>query len=476
MVRKNSGLGSTGDADIRSAGGRKPGERISDGCCSDDGTRPIVSPHADAAGRGERGRCRAEGPDTRVVLRPEAGEHPAADRSVNPDANRRTLRSEDVGPDTTSEPAAADREPVRADEEANMSSLPDAAGHRAETPRQPVAPSLPRHLLVLRTSAMGDVAMLPHALRALLAAYPRLRVTVATRPLFRPFFAGLDVEFLDVDTRGEHHSLRGMWRLAACARQLGVDAVADVHDVLRSQAFRLSMRLHGIRVAHIRKGRREKRRCLDGGVARLAEPLKHTVVRYCDVFRRLGFVFDDPAPAVKRPNPDPIGVEGGVRIGFAPFSAQQGKTYPEELARETVRLLAARYDRVFIHSGGGTEAAFAQEMERVYPNVTALFGRVKLDGEIDLIANLDCVVSMDSLVMHLAALTATPVVSVWGATHPALGFLGYGTDPRGILQADLACRPCSVFGSKPCKFGDYRCLRAVTPQMIVDRVASIVGK
>ena len=113
---------------------------------------------------------------------------------------------------------------------------------------------------------------------------------------------------------------------------------------------------------------------------------------------------------------------------------------------------------------------------RLHPNVTALFGRVKMAGEIDLIANLDCVVSMDSLVMHLASLVATPVVSVWGATHPGLGFFGYGCDPRGIVQADMECRPCSVFGNKPCRYGDYRCLHAVTPAMIVERVEEIVGK
>lgn len=39
--------------------------------------------------------------------------------------------------------------------------------------------------------------------------------------------------------------------------------------------------------------------------------------------------------------------------------------------------------------------------------------------------------------MHMASLVATPVVSVWGATHPGLGFFGYGCDPRGILQADM---------------------------------------
>ena len=309
---------------------------------------------------------------------------------------------------------------------------------------------LPRHLIVYRTSAMGDVAMLAHALRALKRAYPDLQVTVATR------------------------SLCGIWRLAAQARRLGADAVADVHGVLRSVTFRTALRLHGIPFAAIGKGRDEKGEFIRRG-GRGVKPAKHTVVRYCDVFRKLGFVFDDPKPAVRREHPSPMGEKTGTWIGFAPFSAQQGKTYPEPLARETVRLLAGRYDRVFIHSGGGAEAEL-QEMERLHPNVTALFGRVKMAGEIDLIANLDCVVSMDSLVMHLASLVATPVVSVWGATHPGLGFFGYGCDPRGIVQADMECRPCSVFGNKPCRYGDYRCLHAVTPAMIVERVEEIVGK
>ena len=58
---------------------------------------------------------------------------------------------------------------------------------------------LPRHLLVIRTSAMGDVAMLPHALRALKEAYPEVKVTVATKSLFHPFFEGVDVDFLDIE-------------------------------------------------------------------------------------------------------------------------------------------------------------------------------------------------------------------------------------------------------------------------------------
>ena len=333
----------------------------------------------------------------------------------------------------------------------------------------------PRHLLVFRTSAMGDVAMLAPAVRALKSAYPALRVTVATQAIFRPFFAGLEVGFLTVAVKGAHHSLYGMWRLAATAKRLGVDAVADVHGTLRSKTFGLAMRLRGVRVADIRKGRDEKREFIRCG-GRGAEPVRHTVLRYCDVFRQLGFEFADPGPAAPAVRPNPFGPKQGVWVGFAPFSAQQGKTYPEAPAREVVRLLAGRYDRVFVHGGGGVEAGFAQEMERMYPNVTAVYGKVRLAGEMDLISHLDCVVSMDSLVMHLASLVATPVVSVWGATHPGLGFLGYGCSAEHAVQADMACRPCSVFGNRPCRYGDFRCIASVAPERIVDEVARLLGR
>ncbi len=333
---------------------------------------------------------------------------------------------------------------------------------------------LPKHLLVLRTSAMGDVAMLPHALRALQTAYPALKITVATQPMFRPFFRGLTVDFLDVKVKAEHHSVRGMWRLAREARALGVDAVADVHAVLRSLAFSLSMRLHGIRTARIRKGRSEKRQAMGSGGD--FKPLKHSVVRYCDVFRRLGFVFDDPTPATKPMWGNPLGEKQGCWVGFAPFSAHAGKTYPEEQSRQLMQLLAARYDRVLVHGGGGREQAFAEEMEAAYPNVTALFGKVRFAGEMEVIAQEDCLVSMDSMAMHLASLVATPVVSVWGATHPALGFLGWGCRAEDALQTELPCRPCSVFGAKPCKYGDYHCLKAISAEQVAAQVERVITR
>ncbi len=334
---------------------------------------------------------------------------------------------------------------------------------------------LPRHILLVRLSALGDVAMLPHAVRALREAYADVRITVLTRSFLRPLFDGLDVDFLMADTKGEHRGIKGIWRLSREVKALGIDAIADTHGVLRSRLLCLFAALRGIRSRRIRKGHVEKWFRM-GYSRKEAVTLKHTVVRYCDTIRRLGFDFADPQPVVKPLLPNPMGEKHGVWIGFAPFSAHDGKTYPADMREELTALLSDRYDRVFIHSGGGQEAAFAEKMEQLYPNVTALWGKVKLSAERDLISHLDCVVSMDSLVMHLAALVATPVVSIWGATHHELGFLGYGCDTEGILEEDMPCRPCSVYGNRKCKYGDYRCLRAITPEMVADKVDALLEK
>lgn len=187
---------------------------------------------------------------------------------------------------------------------------------------------LPRHILVIRNSAMGDVAMVPHALRALREAYPDVRVTVLTRPLFKPFFAGLDVDFLEADYAGRHKGVLGLLRLAGEARRRGIDAVADMHGVLRSRIIGLLLRLHGMPAARIDKGRIEKWFRL-GCTNPAASPLKHTVVRYCDVLRRLGFVFDDPQPAAKPVRPNPFGEKKGVWIGFAPFWRRRARPTPK---------------------------------------------------------------------------------------------------------------------------------------------------
>jgi ADP-heptose:LPS heptosyltransferase len=74
--------------------------------------------------------------------------------------------------------------------------------------------------------------------------------------------------------------------------------------------------------------------------------------------------------------------------------------------------------------------------------------------------------------MHLASLVGTTVVSIWGATHSYAGFTGWAQSPENIVQVEMACRPCSVYGNKKCYRPDfpYACMREISPSMIIERI------
>jgi ADP-heptose:LPS heptosyltransferase len=234
------------------------------------------------------------------------------------------------------------------------------------------------------------------------------------------------------------------------------------------------MRLQGCRIAKINKEKELKQRAIRPTNKDLTQ-LRHSVERYAEVFARLGYPIElttverhprtIPAPFAPRTE--------GRWIGIAPFSKQEGKTYPSPLREKLVEMAAEEFNRVFIFSGGGAELEFANAMESRFDNITAVFGRIRLDEEIDLMANLDAVVSMDSSAMHMASLVGTPIVSVWGATHPATGFYGWGSDPASQIQIDLPCRPCSVYGERECQFGDHRCMHGIDPRLIFERLKAV---
>ena len=237
-------------------------------------------------------------------------------------------------------------------------------------------------------------------------------------------------------TRGARVAASGRRGAAAGNRRRGRHA-----RVLRSRIVGLLLRLHGMPAARIDKGRIEKWFRL-GCTNPAASPLKHTVVRYCDVLRRLGFVFDDPQPAAKPVRPNPFGGEkkecGSASHPFGAGGQDLPRRFGSRTGRRTERPLRPR-----LHPQ--REAAAKRPSPNVWsasiPMSRRFGGRVRFAGELDLIANLDCVVSMDSLAMHMASLVATPV-GRWGATHPALGFLGYGCPPEGWCSS--TCRVVPV--------------------------------
>ncbi|MDD6552636.1 MAG: glycosyltransferase family 9 protein [Prevotellaceae bacterium] len=340
------------------------------------------------------------------------------------------------------------------------------------------------HLLIMRFSALGDVAMMVPVVASLAAQYPSLRITVLSRPFARPLFENLaeNVGFMAADVKTDYHGIKGLNTLYRRLIAKQFTAIADFHGVLRTAYLRARFNLAQFRVAHINKHRQERRQLVSQKDRRL-QPLPTSFQNYCDVLAQLGYpvtlnfrsIFPSGGGNL-RLLPAAIGEKKNFQkwIGIAPFAAHEGKVYPLEKMERVLQLLTQRHPsfRIFLFGGGEKEKATMHAWCQRYPQCMTVADALKgLKEELILMSHLDVMISMDSANMHLASLVATPVVSIWGATHPYAGFMGWNQKPENVIQRnDLPCRPCSIFGQKPCLRGDYACLNGITPEQIVERV------
>lgn len=341
------------------------------------------------------------------------------------------------------------------------------------------------HILVIRFSALGDVAMTVPVVAALAQQYPNVRVTMLSRPQARPLFEHLaaNVGFMEADFKNEYRGVRGLNALYRRLTAKQFTAIADLHDVIRSQFLRMRFNLDRFHVAHIDK-HRALRKLLTRDQDKVMEPLPTAFENYAEVFAKLGYpVKLHPGGEIEKT--DIIESIGGTRltgqrplIGIAPFAAHRGKTWPiESMAKVISRLLAAHpYCRIFLFGGGDHEPEQLRALAaRCQGNVTVVPDHMDgLEQELALMQQLDVMVTMDSANMHLASLVSTPVVSIWGATHPYAGFMGWGQSADNAIGIDMPCRPCSIFGNKPCRRGDYACLTGITPEMVTEKVENVL--
>ncbi len=145
------------------------------------------------------------------------------------------------------------------------------------------------HLLVIRLSAMGDVAMCVPVLLALTKKNPHLIITVLSRPFFTPIFNKIpNLTVYTIDVKNRHKGILGLYRLSKELRKIPFTAVADLHNVLRTKILKVFLSGGSRPFVQVNKGRIEKKRLTAWKDKKLI-PLKTTHERYADVFRQLGF-------------------------------------------------------------------------------------------------------------------------------------------------------------------------------------------
>ncbi len=337
------------------------------------------------------------------------------------------------------------------------------------------------HILVMRFSAIGDVAMTVPVIYSLAKQYPHVRITMLSRPFARPFFENLapNVGFMEADIKGEYKGVKGLNALYRRLVAKQFTAIADLHSVLRSDYLRMRFNLDRYKVAHIDKHRKGKRKLTAAKNKQLTQQ-PTSFQNYADVFAQLGYPIDLEFNSIFAEENSDLNMEKSTPwIGIAPFAAHKGKIYPVEKMELVIQYLTQSYPqaRLYLFGGGKNETPIMNEWTDRYPQVTNASAQLgDLSQELHLMSHLDVMVSMDSGNMHLASLVHTPVVSIWGATHPYAGFMGWNQDITHAVQIDLPCRPCSIYGNKPCMRGDYACLNNISPETIVEKIKEILTR
>jgi ADP-heptose:LPS heptosyltransferase len=334
------------------------------------------------------------------------------------------------------------------------------------------------NILVIRLSAMGDVAMTVPVLRAFTTQYPDVAVTVLTRAFFAPFFRDLkQVTVVVADVKGTHKGIFGLYKLARTLnKQCRCYAIADVHDVLRSKVLKLFLKRK--RSATIDKGRAEKKDLISGV---MFQQLKTTPERYADVFKALGFPIDLSAPSfpkqilLKDTLKVFLGDVSKKSIGIAPFAAHKGKMYPVDVMEEVIAALS-EYN-IVLFGGGKTEISILNAIEQRYAHVKSVAGKVSLDEELDLISNLDLMLAMDSGNAHIAAMLGLKVLTIWGVTHPYAGFAPFNQPEDYMLVADRSkfpLIPTSIYGNTYPE-GYETAAASIPPSVLISKVKAVLS-
>jgi ADP-heptose:LPS heptosyltransferase len=316
-----------------------------------------------------------------------------------------------------------------------------------------------KHILVIRLSAMGDVAMTIPVLRAFSIQNPEVKITVVSRPFFKPFFDTIpNVSFFGVDLKKRHKGFLGLLRLFSDLKKLEITHVADLHNVLRSKVVRNLFALSGKKVAATDKGRVDKK-ALTRAENKIFEPTKSMFERHVQTFNKLGFQVDLSNP--KFPEKavlsnvvlNKIGEISKMKlIGIAPFAQYESKVYPLDLMQNVIDELAKNPNqKILLFGGGNEEIQKLNQLQNNHQNVIVVAGKLTFQEELQLISNLDIMLSMDSGNAHIAAMLGVNVITLWGATHPYAGFKPFNQLMENCLVSNrnkYPLLPTSVYGNK----------------------------
>ena len=324
-------------------------------------------------------------------------------------------------------------------------------------------------VLIRSSNWLGDAAMSVPAVRAIKAARPDARVTVAVQEKIAPVWKLVPEIDAIIPLPAS--------RLLSSVRLLRREPPFDV-AILFPNSVRAALESWLARIPRIVGYRGHWRRWLLNQIVpvpRKPGPPEHHAHRFLRIARECGadtFEFDrSPAGVPYSTSNVQIGINGQpIKIGLCP-GAEYGpaKCWLPKRFAEAAGKISAQSSVQWILFGTPRDATVGDQIAAALGDHCAnRIGRTTLDQLIDELRECRLLLTNDTGTMHLAALLGVSVVAIFGSTEPRLtGPLGNG---HIVLRHHVECSPCFL---RECPI-DFRCMKAVSVQEVANAVFSIL--
>ena len=333
------------------------------------------------------------------------------------------------------------------------------------------------NILIIRFSALGDVILTIPVVNTLVESYPNLNVWICSDFKNKTLFDFSErVHFIGADLKGKHSNIQKLISfINETHSSIKFDVVYDLHDVIRSKIIRFNFSIKGVKTRKFNKGRNEKKRLIAKKID--FQKLKHTTTRYLETFKKdfdkLNMTYCYHPLLKSRNNLSP----SSNSIGIAPFAAHSSKEWPLENFIPIIKCFP-EFKFIFF-AFGKREISLVNQLFIGFKNYSIVEGSLNFEEQIQLINGLNAMIVMDSANMHLASLTYTDVISIWGPTHHYTGFGPLNNEQNivEIPQSELKCRPCSIYGkinnkSKTCA---QKSMSKIKPEMVIKKLNEIIN-
>lgn len=342
-----------------------------------------------------------------------------------------------------------------------------------------------KKVLVIKLRHHGDVLLTSPLFTELKRALPKAQIDALLYSETHPMLEGHPAitSFLLYDKKLKKcfflsrlwKELTFLWKI----RQRGYDCTINLTEGDRGA---IVARFSGARIRvgfdPQGKGMRGKHACYTH-VAKICPQPRHTVEKQLDILRRMGI---DPVdkelffhiPDSAHRSVREICQQEGIKeyIVFHPVSRWRFKMLSLLQMVQILTLLHKNHETIIL-TAGPDEQESIEQICKALPDLPLLnlAGKLSLKELGALIKQAKALICVDSVPLHIASATKTPVVALFGPTSE----INWGPwmHPRAsVVLSDHSCRPCFQDGCGGSKKSD--CLLALSPVRIVDTLYELL--